>query len=128
MPELMESGPVPIDWFEIGRRRWHLHEIARRVVIGARTADAEICARGCNQCLGAWLNLTWRRRDNRRRNIFGQSITLVGVRNGKALEKRDRTRLLVGFRGAPTFVVRGEAISIDDGRSPFALPDMAPEA
>ena len=125
--ELMESRPVPIDRFEIGRWRWHLHEIARRVVVGACTADAEIGARGCNQCLGSWLNLTWRRRDNRRRNLLGQAIALVGVKDGKALEKRDRARLLVGFRGAPTFVVRGEAISIDDGRSPFALPDMAAE-
>ncbi len=45
--------------------------------------------------------------------------------NGKTLEKRDGTRLFAGLRGAPTFVVRGEAIGIDDGRSPFALPDVA---
>ena len=34
MPELMESCPVPIDRFEIGRWRWNLHEIASRVVVG----------------------------------------------------------------------------------------------
>jgi predicted ATPase len=33
--------------------------------------------------------------------------------------------LFTSLRGAPTFVVRGEAIGIDDGRSPFALPDVA---
>jgi hypothetical protein len=47
--------------------------------------------------------------------------------NCKALEKRDGARLLASFRGAPAFVVRREAIGIDDGRSPFALPDMAAE-
>ena len=47
--------------------------------------------------------------------------------DGKALEKRDGARLLAGLRGAPTFVVRGEAIGIDDGRSPLALSDMAAE-
>ena len=35
MTELMESGSVPIDRLEIGSRRRHLHEIARRVVVGA---------------------------------------------------------------------------------------------
>jgi hypothetical protein len=127
MPELMESRPVPIDRLEIGRWGWHLHEVAGRVVVGAYTANAEIGARGGNQCLGAWLNLTWRRRDNRRRNLLGQAIALVGVKDGRALEKRDAARLLVSFRGAPTFAFRGEAISIDDGRPPFGLPDMAAE-
>jgi hypothetical protein len=60
----MEGGPVPIDRLEKGYRRWHLHEITRRVVVGARAADPEIRARGYNQCLGAWLNLICWRRDN----------------------------------------------------------------
>src|SRR5258707_1829477 len=125
MTELMECGPVPIDRLEISRRRRHLHEIAGRVVVGTCTADAEIRTRGCNQHLGAGLNLTWWRRDNRRRNLLGQTIALVGVEDGKTLEKRDGSRLLAGFHGALTFVVRGEAIGIDDGGSPFTLPDMA---
>src|SRR6266567_4149430 len=59
MTELMECSPVPIDRFEISRRRWHLHEIAGRVVVGARTADAEIRTGRGNQRLGSGLNLTW---------------------------------------------------------------------
>jgi hypothetical protein len=62
---------------------------------------------------------------HRRRNLFGQAIALVDVEDAKALEKRDSAWLLAGFRGAPTFVVRREAIGIDDGCSPFALPDVA---
>ena len=125
MTELMECGPVPIDRLEIGRWRWHLHEIARRVVVGACTADAEIRARGCYQCFGAWLNLTWWRRDNRSRHLLGQTTALIRVKDCKALEKRDGARLLAGLRGTPAFVVRGKAIGIDDGRSPFALSDVA---
>ena len=125
MTELMESGPVPIDRFEVSGRRRHLHEIARRVVVGARTADAEIRAGGGNQRLGSGLNPAWWRRDHRSSDLLGQAIALIRVEDGKALEKRDGTRLLAGLRGAPTFVVRGEAIGIDDGRSPFALPDVA---
>src|SRR6267154_2365343 len=97
MTELMERGPVPIDRLEIGSRRRHLHEIARRVIVGVSAADAEIRARGGNQCLGAWLNLTWWRRDNRRRTLLGQAIALVGVEDGNALEKRDGARLLASF-------------------------------
>src|SRR3954467_9290503 len=103
MTKLMESGSVPIDRLEIGSRRRHLHEIARRVVIGACTADAEIRAGGGNQRLGSGLNLIWRRRNDRSRDFLGQAIALVRVEDGKALEKRDGTRLLAGFRGAPTF-------------------------
>src|SRR5882724_1273597 len=125
MTELMKCGPVPIDRLEIGRWRRHLHEIARRVVVGARSADAEIRAGGGNQRLGSGLNLAWRRRDDRSSNLLGQAIALVRVEDGKTLEKRDGTRLFTGLRGAPTFVVRGEAIGIDDGRSPLALSDMA---
>jgi hypothetical protein len=123
MTEFMKSGPVPIDRLEIGSRRWDLHEIARRVVVGARTADAEICAGGGDQRLGSGLNLIWWRRDDRGSDPLGQAIALVRVEDGKTLEKRDGTGLFTGLRGAPTFVVRGKAIGIDDGRSPFALPD-----
>src|SRR5450756_2018814 len=127
MRQFVEGRAVPIDRFEVSRRRWHLHEIARRVVVGAPAADAEIRAGGGNQRLGAWLNLTWWRRDNRSRNLLGQAIALVGVEDGKALEKRDGAGLFASLCGAPAFVLRGEAIGIDDGRSPLALPDMAAE-
>jgi hypothetical protein len=120
----MKCGPVPIDRFEIDSRRWDLHEIARRVVVGTRTADTEIRAGGGDQRLGSGLNLIWWRRDDRGSDLLGQAIALVRVEDGKALEKRDGTRLFTGLRGAPTFVVRGEAIGIDDGRSPLALPDV----
>jgi len=81
---------VPIDRLEIGRRRRDLHEITRRVVVGACTPDAEIRAGGSDQRLGAWLNLTWRRRDNRRRNLVGKPShwsmlkTVKRLRNGTA--------------------------------------------
>jgi hypothetical protein len=127
MTEFMECSPVPIDRFEISRRRWQLHEIARHIVVSARTADAEIRTGRRDQRLGSGLNLAWWRWDDRSTDLLGQAIALVGVEDGKALEKRDGARLLAGFSGATTFVVRGEAIGIDDGRSPFALPDMAAE-
>jgi hypothetical protein len=80
-----------------------------------------------DQGLGSRLNLAWWRRDHQSSDILGQAIALIRVKDGKALEKRDGTRLLAGLRGAPTFVVWGEAIGIDDGRSPLALSDMAAE-
>jgi len=96
MTEFMKSGPVPIDRLEIGSRRWDLHEIARRVVVGARTADAEIRTGSGNQRLGSGLNLAWWRWDDRSTDLLGQAIALVGVEDGKALEKRDGARLLAG--------------------------------
>src|SRR3981081_2360580 len=65
----------------------------------------------------------------RRKRLVGLSKTfsVTWAVNRKALEKRDSARLLAGFRGAPTFVVRGEPSGIDDSGSPFALPDVAAE-
>ena len=57
MAEFMEGGSMPIDRFEIGPWRRHPHEIARRIVVGARTADAEIRAGRSNQRFGSGLNL-----------------------------------------------------------------------
>ena len=88
MTELMERGPVPIDRFEISRRRWHLHEIARHIVVGARAADAEIRTGRRNQRLGAGLDLAWWRRDNRSSDLLGQTIALVGVDNPAGESRR----------------------------------------
>jgi len=79
MTELVECGPVPIDRLEIGSRRRHLHEIARCVVVGARTADAEVRAGGGDQRLGSGLNLAWWRRDDRCSDLLRQAIALVRV-------------------------------------------------
>src|SRR5438128_3428532 len=115
MTELVESGSVPVDRLEIGSRRRHLHEIARHVVVGARTADAEIRAGRRDQRLGSRLNLAWWRRDHQSSAIFGQAIALTRVKDGKALEKRDGARLLAALRGAPAFRRPAEAHGLDDG-------------
>ena len=52
MAKLMEGGAVPVDRLEIGCRRRHLHEIARRAVEGPVAADAEIDAGRRDQRLG----------------------------------------------------------------------------
>jgi antirestriction protein ArdC len=92
---------VPIDRFEISRRRWHLHEIARRVVVGARTADSKIRT-GCrNQRLGSGLNLAWWRRDNRSSDLLRQTTALVCIEDGKALEKCDGLPEEVGASVVP---------------------------
>ena len=49
------------------------------------------------------------------------------LKTSKALEKRDRARLFAGLRGALALALGNEAIGIDDGGSPLALPDMAAE-
>jgi hypothetical protein len=91
MTELMECGPVPIDRFEICRWRWHLHEIARRIVVGACTADAEIRTGRGDQGLRSWLNLAWWRRDNRSGDLLGQANALVGVENWVGKSRMLRT-------------------------------------
>src|SRR5260221_14021848 len=128
MTQFMEGGAVPIDRFKIRARRRYLHEIARRVVVGACATDAEIRAGGGDQGLRLRLDLARRRRNNRRGNVFGQAVALVGVEDGEAFEEWDRARLLPGLRGAAALVLRRGKGPRDGGRGPFALPDMAATA
>jgi hypothetical protein len=50
---------------------------------------------------------------------------LIRVEDGKTLEEWDDAWLFAGLRGAPTFIVGDEAISIDHHRFPFAFHHMA---
>ena len=61
-------------------------------------------------------------------DLVGQALALRRVEDGEALEERDRLRFVAGLRGAPAFVLRREAVGIDDGRAALALADMATEA
>src|SRR5258708_24844880 len=100
MTEFMEGGAVPIDRLEVSARRRHRHEIARRVVVGALTTDAEIRAGRGNQGLGSGFNLARWRRGDRSSNLLRQAVALVGIEDCKALEKRNSAWLLSDFRGA----------------------------
>src|SRR3546814_15996652 len=64
----------------------------------------------------------WRRGDG---NRFGQSVALIGVEYREALEERDGARRLAGFRRAPAFVVRREAVGIDAGGAALPLSAIA---
>ena len=52
MPDFVERGPVPVDRFEIGLRRRHLHEIVPRIVERPLATDPEIHAGCADQRLG----------------------------------------------------------------------------
>src|SRR5260221_14621930 len=127
MTQFMEGGAVPIDRFKIRARRRYLHEIARRVVVGACATDAEIRAGGGDQGLRLRLDLARRRRNNRSGHVFGQAVPLVGVEDGEAFEEWDRARLLPGLRGAAALVLRRGTGRQKDRRSAFAPPHSAPE-
>jgi hypothetical protein len=50
------------------------------------------------------------------------------VGNSGPLEERDRLRFVAGLHGAAAFILRREAVCVDDGRIAFALAHMPIEA
>ena len=126
--DFMECCPVPIDRFEIGLRRWDLHEFMPRVVECALAADPEIHTGRTDQRLGLRQHEACLDRRCDRHHLVGQPFALRRVEDGELLQEWDRLRFLAGLRGAPAFVIRREPVSIDDGRAVLALADMATEA
>lgn len=125
--ELVERGAVPVDRFEIGVGRWHLHIVERRDVEGAVAADAEVDAGCADQGFHLGLDQArrrWRRDD---RDVLRQILALRSVEHREAFQERDRVGFLAGLAGAPSFVVGYKAVGIDDLRATLALADIAAE-
>ena len=95
--DFMQRRPVPVDRFEIGLRRWDLHEIMPRVVEGPLAADAEIHAGRPDQRLGLRQDEVGLDRRRDRHHLVGQALALRRVEDGEALEERDRLRFLAGL-------------------------------
>ena len=117
---------MPVDRLEIRGRRRHLHEIAGRVVVGARAADAEIRPVAAIKA-SAWGTIWPGGGGDRRGDLVGQAVALVGVEDGEALEERDRARLFAGLRGAPRSSSGHETIRVNDNGTALAFPDVAAE-
>ncbi len=99
-----------------------------RIVEGPLAADPKIHAGRADQRLGLRQNQIGFDRRRHRHHLVRQALALRGVEDGEALQERDGLRLLAGLRRAPAFVVRREAVGIDDGRAALAFADMTAEA
>ena len=105
MAHFVQRSAVPIDGFEIGLRRRHLHVVMGGHVERAVTADAKIDAGGGDQCLDTRFDQIRRHRRCRRRDILRQVFALIGVEDGEALDERDFLGVLAGL--ARTALLRG---------------------
>ena len=114
--KLMQGGPVPIDRFDLSLGPRHLYEIVDRAVICAIATDAEVGARRLNQGIYPPMNEPFGKWCRRARKLQWQIFALVGVEDGESLQKRNRVGLVPVPLGAPAFLIRHEAVGIDDGR------------
>jgi hypothetical protein len=124
----MERCPMPVDRFEISLWRRDLHEIMPRVVEGSLATDAEIHARRLDQRLRLRQDEICLDAGRRRNHLLRQAIALRRVEDRESLQERNRLRFLARLRGAPTLVLRGEPVGIDDGRAMLAFPHMSIKA
>ena len=128
MSQFMAGRPVPVDRLEIGLRRRRLYEIVRRAVEGARAADTKIRAGGGGSTpRPGSIRPGWRwGRDlgaisSGRPSHWSVLKTVKRLRNGIAPGSWPVLR-------PAAFVLRREAVGINDGRAALTLPDIAAEA
>lgn len=81
MAEFMEGRAVPVDRLEVSLRRRHLHEIAQWAVEGPRATDAKIRSGRRDQPLGLRLDHAGRWRGRGLRDLFRQTVELIGIRS-----------------------------------------------
>ena len=122
--DFMQCGPVPVDRFEIGLRRWDLHEVMPRLVECALAADPEIHTGRTDQRLGLRQHEACLDRRRDRHHLVGQPFALCHVENSEPLEERDRLRFVAGLCGPAALVLRCEAVGVNDGRAALALAHM----
>src|SRR3984957_16147179 len=122
--DFMQCCPMPVDRFEIGLRRWDLHEVMPRVVECALAAYPEIHTGRTDQRLGLRQHEACLDRRRDRRHLVGQPFALRRVEDGESLQEWDRLRFFAGFCRAPEFVIWGEPVGIDDSSASLALADM----
>ena len=118
---------MPVDRLEEGLRRGHADVVAGHIVVGLVAADADVGARRADQLLDLRQDQAGVDRGRRRGDAVGQSLALLDVEDGEALEERDCPRFLAPLMGAVAHVVRDEAVGIDDGGPALALADVAAE-
>src|SRR5258706_10286917 len=110
MANLVQRGPVPIDWLEIRVGPRDLHIIVGRTVEGAIATDAEIGAGRGDQRFGLRQDQTVRHRHGRGYETLGKALALIAVEDREAFEEWDRARLVAVAFGPLAFVVRDEAV------------------
>jgi hypothetical protein len=125
MTEFMKSRAIPVDWFKIARWWRHAHAVVSDVVESLISADTEIRAGGRDQGCGLRQDLSGFGRWDHRPVAVGQTLALVEIKHGEALEERDRAWGAAFFGGLASFVARREAMGIDDGGAAGALADIA---
>src|SRR5580704_13022706 len=124
----MECRSMPIYGLEICFRRRHLHIVRARRIECLIAADPKIDAGRADEGIDFGqdeIGANRRRRDGKR---FRQILTLLAIENREALEEGDRTGFIpIAFRTL-AFVIRNEAVGIDDGSTVLAFADAAANA
>src|SRR5262245_14279814 len=87
--ELMRQCAAKIYRIEEGLRRRHADEVSSHVVVGLVAADADVCAGRPDQLLGLREDQAGVDRRHRGSDAFRQSLALLGVEHGEALQERD---------------------------------------
>lgn len=127
MRQLMGGGAGEIDRDVEGARTWHLDVVVPGVVKGLVAAETKIGAAGLDE------GVDRRRHDgvgnsgHRRRQRVGETVALVGVEDGEALQEGDAAAPVTVPAAARIVLARREAAGIDDGGAMLALAHAAAE-
>ena len=124
MPELVERSPVPIDRRMKRRLRGHLHVIQTWRVERLATTDANIGTAVADHPVGFGNHQHRIGQGRDGGQLLGQTLALVDIEHGEALQKRNGSRLAVLAASLLGLTLGGKAIGITDHRAGLAAPDM----
>jgi hypothetical protein len=125
MPQLVERCAKPIDRLLEMFGPGHANIVILRGVIGLPAADPYVRPRRLDQrlCNGKSQRLIPCRDGGH--GLFAQSITLVDVENGEALQESYLSRLAIRAARNGVALLGREPIGIADGSAPLPLADIA---
>ncbi len=125
MGAFMQRRAMPVDGLEEGLGRRHHHIVRRRRVVSPVAADAKVDSARPDQRVDRGLDQPGFGRRHSGHEVLGQAVTLSDVEDREALQERDRLCLVAGLSRTTAFIVRHEAVGIDDGGAALALADIA---
>jgi hypothetical protein len=123
MTKLVQGGAIPVDLFAERLTRRHLHDILIGCIIGDRSSDPKVSAAGRDQRFGTRHDVGFGWQSRRCRHRLGQSLALVDIEHGEALEKRNGPRVAILVMGPGLFALGCEAIGITNGHAFLATFD-----
>ena len=128
MTEFMQRGTVIVGGRDKAAARRQADEVLAQVVKGFAPCLADGRAAGGNQVFGSGMLLGFGINGRRRDDMRGQSLALLHIEDGEALEERDAGGIVAAGLYPFALGLGNKAVGVANDGATFALADMTAKA